>query len=58
MKGNTNFGPGGIFYDILYVAKNYGLEPDQAYHGSKDRAQTFLIIQKWIMRFAKKWISL
>jgi bleomycin hydrolase len=35
MKGNTNFGPGGVFYDILYVARNYGLEPEQAYHGSK-----------------------
>lgn len=36
MKGNTNFGPGGIFYDLLYVTRNYGLVPEQAYHGIKN----------------------
>jgi len=35
MKGNTNFGPGGIFYDLLYVTKNYGLVPEEVYHGIK-----------------------
>jgi bleomycin hydrolase len=35
MEGNTNFGPGGIFYDILYVIKNYGLVPEQIYPGIK-----------------------
>ncbi len=33
MKGHTNFGPGGIFYDLLYVIRNYGLVPEQVYHG-------------------------
>lgn len=36
MKGNTNFAPGGIFYDLLHVAKNYGLVPEQAFHGIKN----------------------
>ena len=31
MKGNTNFGPGGIFYDIIDVIKNNGLVPEQIY---------------------------
>lgn len=38
MKGNTNFGPGGIFYDLLYVTRNYGLVPEQAYHGIKNNS--------------------
>lgn len=33
MKGATNFGPGGIFYDIIDVIKNYGLVPEQIYPG-------------------------
>ena len=35
MDGNTNFGPGGIFYDILDVIKNYGLVPERVYPGIK-----------------------
>ena len=35
MKGATNFGPGGIFYDIIDVIKNYGLVPEQIYPGIK-----------------------
>lgn len=35
MKGNTNFGPGGIFFDDLYVTKNYGLVPEEAYHSQQ-----------------------
>jgi len=35
MKGNTNFGPGGIFYDIIDVISKYGIVPDQIYPGIK-----------------------
>ena len=38
MKGNTNFSPGGIFYDIIDVIKNYGLVPEQIYPGIKYNA--------------------
>jgi len=33
MHGNFNFGPGGAFYDIPYVAKKYGIVPEEAYKG-------------------------
>ena len=33
MHGNFNFGPGGAFHDVFYVAKNYGLMPEEAYPG-------------------------
>jgi len=35
MQGNTNFGSGGVLYDDLYVAENYGLVPESAYPGIK-----------------------
>lgn len=35
MQGKTNFGPGGIFYDIIDVIKNYGILPLQIYPGIK-----------------------
>ena len=35
MQGNTNFGPGGVLYDDLYVAQKYGLVPESAYTGLK-----------------------
>ncbi|MHB9055419.1 MAG: C1 family peptidase [Paludibacteraceae bacterium] len=28
MNGTINFAPGGSFYDVLYVLKNYGIVPD------------------------------
>lgn len=33
MYGNANFGPGGAFYDVLYVLKNYGIVPESAMTG-------------------------
>jgi bleomycin hydrolase len=33
MHGNFNFGPGGAFYDIPYVAKRYGIVPEEFYKG-------------------------
>ncbi len=33
MHGETNFGPGGAFHDMSYVARNYGLMPELAYPG-------------------------
>jgi len=33
MQGNTNFGSGGVLYDDLYVADNYGLVPENVYPG-------------------------
>jgi bleomycin hydrolase len=35
MQGKTNFGPGGIFYDIIDVITNYGLVPEAVYPGIK-----------------------
>ena len=35
MQGNTNFGPGGVLYDDLYVADKYGLVPESVYPGIK-----------------------
>ena len=35
MQGNTNFGSGGVLYDDIYVANNYGLVPESAYPGLK-----------------------
>ncbi len=35
MLGNTNFGPGGVLYDALYVANNYGLVPESVFPGIK-----------------------
>ena len=35
MQGNTNFGPGGVLFDDLYVADNYGLVPESVYPGIK-----------------------
>ncbi len=33
MHGETNFAAGGSFYDVLYVLKNYGALPEEAYKG-------------------------
>jgi bleomycin hydrolase len=33
MHGKTNFGPGGLAHDLIYVWKNYGLVPEEAYSG-------------------------
>ncbi len=35
MQGNTNFGAGGLLYDDLYVADNYGLVPESVFPGIK-----------------------
>ena len=35
MQGNTNFGPGGVLYDDVYVANNYGLVPENVFPGLK-----------------------
>ncbi len=35
MQGNTNFGSGGVLYDDIYVANNYGLVPERVYPGIK-----------------------
>ena len=35
MHGNTNFGPGGVFFDDIYVADNYGLIPENSFPGTK-----------------------
>ncbi|HEY3389185.1 MAG TPA: C1 family peptidase, partial [Prolixibacteraceae bacterium] len=35
MQGNINFGSGGVLYDDMYVANNYGLVPENAYPGIK-----------------------
>ncbi len=36
MHGKTNFGEGGGFPDAVYVLKNYGMVPEDAYTGKKD----------------------
>jgi len=33
MNGTINFAPGGSFYDVLYVLKNYGIVPDNEMTG-------------------------
>jgi len=33
MHGNTNFGPGGAFHDVLWTIKNYGIVPEEVYRG-------------------------
>lgn len=33
MHGNTNFNPGGAFHDALWVIKNFGIVPEDAYNG-------------------------
>ncbi len=33
LHGNLNFAGGGAFHDIIYVWKNYGLVPNEAYPG-------------------------
>lgn len=33
LHGHLNFGPGGAFHDVLYVLKNYGAVPEEAYEG-------------------------
>lgn len=35
MQGNTNFGPGGVLFDDIYVADNYGLVPESVFPGIK-----------------------
>ncbi len=35
MQGNTNFGAGGVLYDDLYIAENYGLVPENIFPGIK-----------------------
>jgi len=35
MMGKTNFGPGGVLFDDLYVADKYGLVPESAFPGLK-----------------------
>ncbi len=31
--GSINFGGGGAFHDVMFVFKNYGIEPEEAYSG-------------------------
>lgn len=33
LHGHLNFGAGGAFHDVLYVLKNYGAVPEEAYNG-------------------------
>lgn len=33
LHGNLNFGAGGAFHDVVYVLKNYGALPEEAYEG-------------------------
>ncbi|GHT17323.1 aminopeptidase [Bacteroidia bacterium] len=33
MHGETNFSPGGSFYDVIYCWKNYGIVPNAEMHG-------------------------
>jgi bleomycin hydrolase len=33
MQGNTNFGPGGVLYDDIYIADKYGLVPESVFPG-------------------------
>jgi len=33
LQGSLNFGGGGAFHDAMYVLKNYGLVPEEAYTG-------------------------
>ncbi|MBN1252585.1 MAG: aminopeptidase [Bacteroidales bacterium] len=33
LHGALNFGGGGAFHDVIYVLKNYGLVPEEAYSG-------------------------
>ncbi len=33
LHGKLNLGGGGAFHDVIYVLKNYGLVPDEAYPG-------------------------
>ena len=33
MHGNTNFGPGGAFHDVLWTIRNYGIVPEEVYRG-------------------------
>jgi bleomycin hydrolase len=33
LHGHLNFGPGGAFHDVLYVLKNHGAMPENAYQG-------------------------
>lgn len=35
MHGQTAFAPGGAFHDALWVMKNYGMAPQEAYEGKK-----------------------
>jgi bleomycin hydrolase len=54
MKGNTNFGPGGIFYDIIDVINRYGIVPEQVYPGIKynedkhDHAEMDEVLRKMV----------
>lgn len=34
MQGNTNFGPGGAFHDAMWVLKNFGMMPEEAFTGN------------------------
>ena len=60
MKGNTNFGSGGIFYDILDVTKKYGLVPEQTYQGIKydkdkhDHVEMDTLLRKMVEKVIKK----
>ncbi len=41
MQGRTNFGPGGIFYDVIDVISNWGIVPEMAYPGIKSAEGKF-----------------
>ena len=40
MHGSFNFGPGGAFHDIPYVAKKFGMMPEEAYKGLNYGSET------------------
>jgi bleomycin hydrolase len=54
MQAKTNFGPGGIFYDVIDVINNYGLVPEEVYRGIKynedkhDHAEMDEVLKKMV----------
>lgn len=60
MDGGINFGPGGEFYDVIDVINNYGLVPDQIYHGIKydekkyDNAEMDEVLKKMVEAVVEK----
>jgi bleomycin hydrolase len=53
-KGQVYFTPGGQFHDVLYVLRNYGMVPDEAYSGltgnrkSHDHAELDTLMSRFV----------